>query len=305
MPYNWLQTVKAIDVLALSVLLCVCGGAFAAKAPPAQRPGRIVSLNLCTDQLLMMLVEPERIAAVTFLARDPASSVMVGIAQKLPITWGKAEEVLLLKPDLVLAGSYTSRATVSLLKKLKYRVVVIPPATGIADIVRNIRTIGKAVGEEKKAEKLVLRLGKQLARYGSDDKANAKAKRPLAALYFANGYSAGTNTLADSVVRKSGFATPGEKLPFSGTQKVSLEQLLLARPDAIVVGQRSYAGTALAYELFRHPVLRYLTRHRPAMALENALTVCGTPETIRAIRALAGFRRRHFGSGRTGGGNGE
>ena len=72
----------------------------------AEAPRRIVSLDLCTDQLLIDLVERERIAAVTHLAADPEVSAIWEKGKGIPITRGKAEDVLHYKPDLILAGPF-------------------------------------------------------------------------------------------------------------------------------------------------------------------------------------------------------
>ena len=72
-------------------------------------PRRIVSLNLCTDQLLMLLA-PERIAALSILATDPLLSVMAAEARRYPLVRGDAEEVLRFDPDLVVAAPFAARA---------------------------------------------------------------------------------------------------------------------------------------------------------------------------------------------------
>ena len=92
---------------ALAALACVCE----VRAQPA--PARIVSLDLCTDQLLVELVDRSRIAAVTHLLGDVSVSAIPEKARGLRITHGGAEDVLRTDPDLVLAGPYGVSATVS------------------------------------------------------------------------------------------------------------------------------------------------------------------------------------------------
>ncbi len=267
----------------------------ASIAPPLgggekAHPQKIVSLNLCTDQIVMMLVESPRIASISYLAREANVSALAGVAAKLPINYGKAEEVFMQQPDLVLVGSYTTRSTVALLRKLGRNVVEVPPASSFAGIYRNIRTIGKAVGEGAKASRLVERLKRQLAKIKLDEKASL----PVAALYFANGYSSGNNTLIDKVVRRAGLKTLGSKLGFSGTRKLSLEALIFARPDLLIVAPKDYEGEARAYEVFRHPAMGVLKGALPVTSIASALTICGTPHTIKAIQKLQQFRQRHF-----------
>ncbi len=72
-------------------------------APPAQAATRVGSLNLCTDQMLVLLA-PEKAAALSILARYPALSFVANQAAALPIVRPSAEAGLRLRPDLVLAG---------------------------------------------------------------------------------------------------------------------------------------------------------------------------------------------------------
>ena len=135
-------TAAASAVVAL-FLAGLAGPKAEASSP---KPRRIVSLNLCTDQLLLTLGIRSRIASLTFLAADPSASAMAEAARGFPTNRGRAEEVLALNPDLILAGSTAATPTVQLLKRLGHRVVVVPHANTLADIPRNIRTVAKAVG---------------------------------------------------------------------------------------------------------------------------------------------------------------
>ena len=93
-------------------------------------PGRVVSLNVCTDQLALLLGAPGQLVSVSRLAHDPRSSAMAGAARAIPANGASAEEGVLLRPDLVVAGSYTARATVEMLLRLGYRVERFLATTG-------------------------------------------------------------------------------------------------------------------------------------------------------------------------------
>src|SRR5215831_17968551 len=85
--------------LAMVAIMAAFGPAcaFAGEPPP---PTRVVSLDLCTDQLLIELAQRDRIAAVTHLAADPAVSAIPEKARGIPFTHGNAEDVLRYDPDL-------------------------------------------------------------------------------------------------------------------------------------------------------------------------------------------------------------
>ena len=87
-------------------------GAMASGLAATERPARIVSLNMCTDELVLRLADPARIASVTWLSQDPRNANMAEAARRIPANHGLAEEALGFRPDLVVAGAYTTRATV-------------------------------------------------------------------------------------------------------------------------------------------------------------------------------------------------
>jgi iron complex transport system substrate-binding protein len=243
---------------------------------------RIVSLNLCTDQLVMMLAGPERIAAVSHLARDPKLSVLAGTASLLPIINGQAEEVFLLKPDLVVSGSYHIRATVDILKRLGLKVEEFPAANSFADIRTNVRRMGRLLGESEKAEALIAKLDARLQRIA----ARRRQRTALAALFYANSYTSGKDTLASEVVELAGFDNLASRLGLTGTGELPLEILVMEQPDLVVTGL-SYRAPALAQEVFSHPALSYLEKTSGKTAVAENLWICGTPLTVEAVEALA------------------
>jgi len=81
-------------------------------------PQRVMSLNLCTDQLILQLLPPERITSVTFLSRSTEHSFLKEKAFTVPINYGTSEEVLRQHPDVVLAGNTSTPAVRELLRRV-------------------------------------------------------------------------------------------------------------------------------------------------------------------------------------------
>ena len=82
---------------------------------------RVVSLNPCLDTILVNVADRGQIAALSHYARDAHSSAIAEIAATLPIVHEAAEDVIMLQPDLVLAGFHNSPATRNALKRLGIR----------------------------------------------------------------------------------------------------------------------------------------------------------------------------------------
>ena len=266
----------------LAMLLPLSGGATPSAAQ--ERPSRIVSMNLCTDQLLMLLADRERIASVSYLAANPRSSAMADQAQGLHLNHGLAEEILPLEPDLVIAGVFTTRPTVHLLRKLGYRVIDQPVANDLDDVRANVRRIAEAIGEPGRGEDLIAAFDARLAAVPP-----AEARRPRLALYWANGFTSGQGTLAQAIVTAAGLHNLAADLGISGTWQLPLETLLAANPDALVTG-RAREHPALANETFRHPALQRRFAGRPQLRIEDKYWICGTPSVATAIEGLADFR---------------
>lgn len=265
--------------LALAAVLAAAAAAAAAEVPAA--PARVVSINLCTDQLAMLLAAPGQLVAVSRLARDRQASAMAAEAQRYPITSGSAEEVFLLRPDLVLAGAYSTPATVALLRRLGVPVVQLPPPASLADVEAQMRAVGAALGRESEADAMIGALRAALR-----DRQVEGGDRPRAALYSASGWTGGRDTLAGEVLDAAGFANVAVEAGLSGGGYLRLEQLLILAPDLVVTGTR-YPGHSRSEEVLDHPILDHLHRSAP---IRGADWVCGTPHLIRALDALLAER---------------
>ena len=266
-----MATIRLVALLAL----------FWPAVAAADRPQRIVSMNLCTDQLVMLLADRERIASVSYLAADPRSSVLSAQAGDLHLNHGLAEEILPLRPDLVVAGVFTTRPTVFLLRKLGYPVIDVPVANGLDDIRANIRRVAAALGEPARGDRLIADFDARL-----DPHAPAADRRPLAALYWANGWTSGRGTLASAIVAAAGFRNLADTLGIAGTGQLPLATLLTAGPEVLIMG-RVHDGPARANEVFRHPALRRAFADKPIVRVPDRFWVCGTPFVAEAIARLS------------------
>lgn len=283
-PGRLAALVLGLIIASANLRAVVAGTPEAAAAPP--KPQRIVSLNLCTDQLVMLLAGEERIAALSHLARDPQISVQADRAATLPVTYGQAEEVFLLKPDLVVSGAFHLNATVDILRRLGIPVEEFAGARSFADIRVSIRRMGRLLGEAERAENLVAAFDLRLAELGGE----AGRTSRLAALYYANSYTSGVDTLAAEVVAHAGFENLGSRLGLSGTAELPLETLVMGKPDLVVTGL-SYDAPALAQEVFAHPALDYLESRSGRAVIPEKLWICGTPFTADAVAKLVEARR--------------
>lgn len=256
-------------------------------APAAARPARIMSLNLCTDQLVLALANPRDIAAVTWLSRDCQSSAMCEAAARVPITYGTAEELLATAPDLVVAGRYTARAAVGVARKGGLPVLDLPAATTLDQVRRQIREVAAAVEEPARGETMVATLDRGLDRFPVPEPG---ARRPLAVVYSANGATVGGGSLIDEVLRRAGFDNLARRLGIDNYPFLPLEALVAGNPDLLIMNNDQEARPALAKAVLRHPVLLENFAASRRVAIPHALWVCGGPPIIGAIERLVAAR---------------
>ncbi len=240
-------------------------------------PAHVVSLNLCADQLLLALADRRQIAGVTVYAADPGMSAAAGAARGVPTTRGTAEELLALHPDLVLAAPYQVAAERARLPGA--RVVAVPEANDAPAIAANIRTVAAAVGHPERAAPLVAALAATLP-------ATPAGRGPVIAQYQRGGYLSGSGTLVDDLIRRAGgrnLATVLHRPPLS---RLSLEEIIAARPDYLLVEQRTGTGGDRGAALLDHPALARAFPPARRLVIGGQLTVCGGPSYPQAVAAL-------------------
>lgn len=236
---------------------------------PALAADRVVSLNLCTDQLLVLLA-PEKVAALSPLARDPALSFVAARAAHLPATRASAEAILRLHPDLVLAAPWGAQTTLAILEQEGIPVDRVDLPQDFAAIRAQTRALGARLGHPDRADRLIAAMDATLA-------AVSHPAHPETALAVEpRGYTASPGTLMDAVLKAAGLTNVSSGRP------VSLEALLRHPPDLLVVpAEPDYPS--LATDMLDNPVLASL----PRRAVPPALTICAGPFTAQAAALLA------------------
>jgi len=271
--------------LTFGMIVLTVAIAFAGSAAAMERPNRVVSIHLCTDQLLLRLADRSQILAVTHLAADRGQSYMADHAKGVPITNGLAEQVISLKPDLVLAGAFSARATVQILRRLDVRVVDLPEPTNFDEIRALIRRTANALGQRKRGENLIAEMNRRLASVGPVD----QSTRLLAANYQPNGYTNGPGTLEHSVLAAAGLQNLAERLGFRATGQITLEAMIAAAPDVLLFNAAAADGPSLGWALTRHPAFRHIAKRARLLFPPRRLWTCGSWFTAEAVTWL---RRR-------------
>lgn len=265
-----------------------------AEAPPA-RPMRIVSLNMCVDAILVELVSHDRIAALSHYARDPQRSTISEVARHLPITYETAEEVVALRPDLVLTSRHSAIATRNALKRVGIRFELFNVPQTIAGSLEQVRQVARLLGNEREGEAMVARIEQALeaARLPTGE-------QPLTAVvYQPGGLSAGANTTIGELMQLTGLQNVAARYGVQDYRPLPLEVLISVPPDVLLVGETSPGAPLHAERIVRHRALRALESQMTQEVFPARLLYCSGPTMIQAASTLVRAREHAQSARRT------
>jgi iron complex transport system substrate-binding protein len=247
----------------------------------ADAPRRVVSLNLCADQLLLALADPAQIASVTFLARDPELSFLAAEAASVPVNGGSGEAILLGGADLVLVGAYDGRARRDLLARQGVPTLQLDPWRDLKHGQAQIRAVAARLGHPERGERLLADIDAALA--GAKDAASA----PRTVLVLnRRGWVPGVESVVGDVLRQAGLTLAQERLGLAGGGLARLEHLVSAPPDYAVMGDFDL-GDDQGAAFLAHPALRSALPPERRLRLPGRLTLCEGPSTPALIDHLA------------------
>jgi len=211
---------------------------------------RVASLNMCTDEYLLLLARPTEIASVSRLSHDPADSPLWRIGRRFPENRGDLESALPSRPSLLLTMGGGGRATALIAKRMGLRNLDLPFPATIEDVERNLVRVATALGDSRRAIPWSQKLA---ALRRSQD-------HPADAIFLgAGGNSVGAESLEAQWMRLAGLS----QRPLPGG-RASLE-LLATRPPTVLLrstyrrGERSLGQTWLDHPLAKSRRSRIVT----------------------------------------------
>lgn len=243
---------------------------------------RIASINVCTDQLLMTLADPEQILGLSPYARDEARSFLASQAASFQKLSGEAEDVLMLKPDIIVMGRFTKRATRELLQQQGQRVVAFDAARTLDEVKAQIRKMGDLVGHPDRADAANARIDAAVARARK-----AASDKPFRVLPLERrGWVSGSDSLINSLLNTVGLVNAAGALGIKHGGFATLEAVVALQPDYLLISEDSDFAEDEGRAFVLHPALEKVYPASKRIAIPEKLTVCGGPMLADALDRL-------------------
>ena len=248
------------------------------------KPQRIVSIGLCTDQLLLMLALRSQIASLTVSATDQQMSYMADSVGDIPLNNTSVEEIVPYQPDLIVGSQFAARDTTRFLRQLGYDVKLVNLPKTIEEIYTLLESFGEWTGNAARAAAIIADMEQKIvdiqARY---------AHRPekTMIIYSPNGYTIGADTLENDVLKHAGFRNLSAEMGIVGFKKISLEKVIEARPDFLQLDNHVYNRNSLASSYLGHPVLNKVVNNKEHLFIPSRIRACAGPMVTEAIAFMA------------------
>jgi iron complex transport system substrate-binding protein len=243
-------------LLTLTLVLAACAPAAAPASSGMSFTdglGRMLTLPAPAQKIVSMAPSNTEIlfaigAGPQVVGRDEFSNYPVGV-ETIPSIGGSMgqysyEQVAALKPDLVLASEINTPEQVKALEDLGLTVYYLPNPKSLEDFYTNLATVAKLTGHESEAKAFIESL---MTRVAAVDKKIATVTQKPVVFYEIDAsdpnkpYTTGPGTFIDLLIARAG----GQNLPglTDAYPQVSLEQIVLANPAIILLGDALYGTT--------------------------------------------------------------
>jgi iron complex transport system substrate-binding protein len=251
-----MSAAKALRAL-LAAIALVPGAALAAP--------RVMSLDSCADQYVLALAPRETIVGLSHraISRD---SYLRDKAAGLPLRRATFESLVSAKPEVVVRLWGGDARLSKALETKGVTTVRLDDAADFDGVRANVRKVAAALDRRPEGEAMIARMDAQLAR-----SAGAGKGRP--ALYLTpGGYTAGSSTLIDAMLKAAGYANATQAPYFA---PVSLERMVMKPPAAVVLGLFDLARAGSdRWGPGRHAALRTVIKTRAVASLPAAVVGC-------------------------------
>lgn len=235
---------------------------------------RVASLNLCTDEYLLLLARPGEIVSVSRLAQDPADSSLWRRARRYPANRNSLESVLGQRPTLILSMGGSGRATSAIAGRLGIRMIDLPYPTSVAGVEGAMLRVAAALGDPGRARGWRQRLDRLRAN-----------RPPLRDAIF---LTDGGNSIAADGLGAQWMRLVGLKQRTLPGGRATLEMLAMRPPEVLLRSTYRREQPSLGQRWLDHPLVKRLSTRW--IVTDGRPWTCAGPLMIDEVERLRSLR---------------
>jgi len=220
------------------------------------RPQSISSLTLFTDEILMSLVNSDRIKSMTFLAGDPVFSNVAGnIPEGMTLLDMNVEAIIQIYPDIVFVANWSDAGKVEQLRQAGIPVYLIDTPVTLESIEAEILKIAQILDVETKGQALIDDMNVRLSSLKTESE-RLHTKQWVALDYNSWGTASGLGTTWNEVMTHAGLINGAARYEVGDFGQVALskEMIVSVNPDILFLPGWIY-GDPEGSEKFKNQVL--------------------------------------------------
>lgn len=217
------------------------------------RPSRVVSQALAGDEVLFGLGAEAQVVAASAYATNRDYSLCADSAGGYPAVTGGSEQILSLRPDLVLAAIYSSPQLLDQLERAHVPVVVLSDFDSIDGILNNALVVGFCVGKDAEAERLVEEGRRRIAT--ARGLIAQGGGPPLRVLSWNAGFLEAKGSVFSDIASELGLVDIPTANGLEGWPAVGAEQIATWDPDYLFTRAKPGEEDAVRQTLLDQPAL--------------------------------------------------
>lgn len=244
---------------------------------------RIVSTSTIADQVLVRIIDPKRLLAVS--SHTLRTQTYAAYEDKIGVERARdIETIIELRPDIVFINNFVDRRHVERFKDAGLNVFDLGEMRGLQTLPNNIRQISVVVGAPERGERIAEELLRDLTAITADIPRSERVRGLYVGIHGDRLYGGAGGTSFHDVIEAGGVIDVAAEAGFHSWPAYTNEQLLALDPPWVITNP----GTEEA--LCRHPGLESMRACRlgQVRSVETDLLTdpgLGMPDAARAVRA--------------------
>lgn len=258
-----------------------------------KKPQHIVSLTLCSDEILLSLIDKNRLASCTSRATDSGISNVAEQAMDVPKLSSKSvEAIIALHPDLVIAADWLPVELIDSLRKVGLNVYVYKTPNTITEVKSLIAEFSKVVGETEKGIAIVKEMDEVLTKVQADLQQIPQDKRKVVMALSFMGCYGGKGSILDDIDKNAGVINGAVLAGLEKNDMLAKEQMIAVNPDVIMVPTWDYEGKdteKFKQDILNDPALSTIkaVQNKQLIQVDDKYTYCTSQYVVYGVRDLA------------------